>query len=402
MLKDDHRSVEKLFKRFEDAGDRAFVEKRKVVDRIIEELSVHAAVEEQLFYPVTRATVPAVGGRGPREPRGAPHRQVGAVRARGLDPEAERFDAKVTVLIENVRHHVEEEESEYFPAVRDELGRKALTELGDAMASAKKTAPTAPAPPLARHAAGQPRRRHGRRRGRQGRRDGVGPGPGRRDRRAGSHRSHPGQPHAAPSLVDRVEHRSPYGAERSGPGRARRWTGWWRPCRPPSPAARTSSAPSSRARPAQVAPRPRVPSPSPTTSGPAPPRPRTPPPAAPARRPAMPAAGPSTRPGRHGRPCARQAAPHEPAPARRDGPPRAPRRHRRRRPPRAPRRPGEGARQGRLVAAVEGALQGLVARLRPPVGRRGPARPADPPADSPPRPARAVTLAGHGRRPVLG
>ncbi len=60
LLKDDHRSVEKLFKRFEDAGDRAFVEKRKVVDRIIEELSVHAAVEEQLFYPVTRATVPAV------------------------------------------------------------------------------------------------------------------------------------------------------------------------------------------------------------------------------------------------------------------------------------------------------------------------------------------------------
>jgi hypothetical protein len=58
MLREDHRSVEKLFKRFEDAGPRAFVEKRKLVDRIIEELSVHAAIEEQVFYPVTRATVP--------------------------------------------------------------------------------------------------------------------------------------------------------------------------------------------------------------------------------------------------------------------------------------------------------------------------------------------------------
>ena len=47
MLRDDHRTVEKLFKRFQDAGPRAFAEKRKIVDRIIEELSVHAAVEEQ-------------------------------------------------------------------------------------------------------------------------------------------------------------------------------------------------------------------------------------------------------------------------------------------------------------------------------------------------------------------
>ena len=55
LLKEDHKTVEKLFKRFEKAGDRAYVEKREIVDRIIEELSKHAAIEEQLFYPVTRA-----------------------------------------------------------------------------------------------------------------------------------------------------------------------------------------------------------------------------------------------------------------------------------------------------------------------------------------------------------
>ena len=58
MLKDEHEAVEQLFRRFTRAGERAFVEKRAIVDRIIEELSVHAAIEEQLFYPAVSAAVP--------------------------------------------------------------------------------------------------------------------------------------------------------------------------------------------------------------------------------------------------------------------------------------------------------------------------------------------------------
>ena len=58
LLRADHKTVEQLFKRFEKAGDRAYVEKRQIVDRIIEELSMHAAIEEQVFYPVARETVP--------------------------------------------------------------------------------------------------------------------------------------------------------------------------------------------------------------------------------------------------------------------------------------------------------------------------------------------------------
>jgi hypothetical protein len=63
-----------------------------------------------------------------------------------MEPADERFDAKVTVLIENVRHHVEEEEGEFFPMFRNELGRKALGDLGDALADAKAAAPTHPHP----------------------------------------------------------------------------------------------------------------------------------------------------------------------------------------------------------------------------------------------------------------
>ena len=64
-----------------------------------------------------------------------------------MSPDDERFDAKVAVLIENVRHHVEEEENEWFPKVREGLGRKALQELGDEMLAMKKKAPRSPASP---------------------------------------------------------------------------------------------------------------------------------------------------------------------------------------------------------------------------------------------------------------
>ena len=146
FLRDDHKTVELLFRRFEKAGDRAYVEKRQIVDRIIEELSVHAAIEEQVFYPVARATVPdteRIALESLEE-----HHIVKWLLAElaDLNPGQERFDAKVTVLIENVRHHVKEEETDFFPLVRAGLGRSALAEMGDALATAKKTAPTHPHP----------------------------------------------------------------------------------------------------------------------------------------------------------------------------------------------------------------------------------------------------------------
>ncbi len=146
LLKEDHKTVEKLFKRFEKAGDRAFVEKREIVDRIIEELSKHAAIEEQLFYPVTRATVDEVEDVALESLE--EHHIVKWVLSEleTMDPTEERFDAKVTVLMENVRHHVEEEETDYFPKVRAAIGRNGLAELGDAMKDAKAGAPTHPHP----------------------------------------------------------------------------------------------------------------------------------------------------------------------------------------------------------------------------------------------------------------
>jgi hypothetical protein len=113
---------------------------------VIEELSKHAAIEEQLLYPVARATVPKAEGITLESLE--EHHVVKWVLSEldGMDARAERFDAKVSVLIENVRHHVKEEEGTLFPMMRDKLGRSALNELGEALESARKHAPTHPHP----------------------------------------------------------------------------------------------------------------------------------------------------------------------------------------------------------------------------------------------------------------
>jgi hemerythrin superfamily protein len=143
LLKNDHKTVEQLFKKFEQAGDSGAT-KRKLVDSIIEELIVHAFIEETVFYPAAREAVPETTDHV-LESIEEHHVVVWMLsELTGLSPEAENFDAKVTVLIENVRHHVQEEEQDWFPQVRKAMGRKRLQELGERMIAAKSEAPRDP------------------------------------------------------------------------------------------------------------------------------------------------------------------------------------------------------------------------------------------------------------------
>jgi hemerythrin superfamily protein len=147
LLKHDHKTVESLFKKFEQAGPRAFKTKRSIVDDIIRELSVHAVIEEQIFYPAVRAAEVPDGDIHVLESLEEHHVVKWLLsELEGMDPEHERFDAKVKVLIDSVRHHVAEEEDELFPAVREVLKRKALGELGASLEEAKTIAPTRPHP----------------------------------------------------------------------------------------------------------------------------------------------------------------------------------------------------------------------------------------------------------------
>jgi hemerythrin superfamily protein len=146
FLKADHREVEKIFRAFEKTGERAYRSRRRLVDDMIRSLSQHAAIEEQVFYPAVRSAVP--DAKGDVLESLEEHHIVKWLLSElvNMDPTDERFEAKVTVLAENVRHHVREEEGELFPEVRSEMGRKALVKLGGELQKAKGVAPTRPHP----------------------------------------------------------------------------------------------------------------------------------------------------------------------------------------------------------------------------------------------------------------
>jgi hemerythrin-like domain-containing protein len=145
-LKADHRAVERLFRAYEKAGDRALRTKRKLVDDMVRELVQHSAIEEQVFYPAARREVPSSTDDVLESLE--EHHIVKWLLSElvGMDPADERFNAKVTVLVENVRHHIRDEEHDLFPVVRAHVGRKALVELGDQLRKAKRLAPTRPHP----------------------------------------------------------------------------------------------------------------------------------------------------------------------------------------------------------------------------------------------------------------
>ncbi|MFB7950478.1 hemerythrin domain-containing protein [Kitasatospora phosalacinea] len=140
LLEEDHETVEKLFKEFEQAGDRAFATERRIVDRVIEELTVHTVIEEEVSYPAAREAAPGTADHVLESVE--EHHVVVWLLAEpaGLEPQDERFDAKMTVLMENVRHHVGEEERDWFPEVRKAMGRNRLRELGERLEAAEETA----------------------------------------------------------------------------------------------------------------------------------------------------------------------------------------------------------------------------------------------------------------------
>ena len=146
LLKNDHKTVEALFKKFEKLGDGGEKQKKQIVAQIIKELSVHAAIEEQVFYPAVRKAVKQAEDdilEALEE-----HHIVKWTLSEldGLSPREERFDAKVTVLMESVRHHVKEEEQDLFPKVTKKIDKRGLEALGKAMETAKKVVPSRPHP----------------------------------------------------------------------------------------------------------------------------------------------------------------------------------------------------------------------------------------------------------------
>ena len=146
LLKSDHREVEQLFKKFESLGEGVDKTRESTVAKIIEELAKHAAIEEQVLYPEVRSRSKDVEDT---VLEALEEHHIVKWTLSELEPMSskdERYTAKVTVLMESVRHHVEEEEGELFPKVRKAFSRAELTEMGERLRAAKQTAPSRPHP----------------------------------------------------------------------------------------------------------------------------------------------------------------------------------------------------------------------------------------------------------------
>ena len=154
LLQRDHQEVEQLFKQFEKLTERAHKSKEKIVNKVIRELAIHSAVEEMLFYPAVRtaalkATVRSLKEAGETVLESLEEHHVvkwTLSELENMSPDDERYDAKFKVLMESVRHHIEEEQGELFPKARRLLGEDMLDALGERIEKAKKIAPTRPHP----------------------------------------------------------------------------------------------------------------------------------------------------------------------------------------------------------------------------------------------------------------
>jgi hemerythrin superfamily protein len=119
LLTADHKAVKALFKRFEDIKDDedSEDEKQELVQRICAELTVHATIEEEIFYPAVRDAIDDDEIVDEAEVEHASAKDL-IMQLEGASPGDEQYDAKVKVLSELIEHHVEEEEGEMFPKAK--------------------------------------------------------------------------------------------------------------------------------------------------------------------------------------------------------------------------------------------------------------------------------------------
>ena len=124
MLRDDHKKVKGLFEEFEQADDAKA--KQRIVETALMELEVHSKLEEELIYPAIRAEIDdEVLMDEALEEHHVVHGLIGELKK--MKPSDDRYEAKFTVLAENVTHHIKEEESDMFPQAEDcEIAWEAL------------------------------------------------------------------------------------------------------------------------------------------------------------------------------------------------------------------------------------------------------------------------------------
>ena len=139
LLETDHRRFEDLLKQGEDTTERAVKQRTNLLDTLTAELNVHELIEEKVLYPALKPHAEArdIVLEGYQEHHVA---DLLVKELHQLARDNEQWGAKFKVLKESLEHHIEEEESQMFPAARQVLTREELQALGARMRAMKKDA----------------------------------------------------------------------------------------------------------------------------------------------------------------------------------------------------------------------------------------------------------------------
>lgn len=118
LLKKDHRQVEQAFAEYEELGPYAFVGKKKLADKICDELILHTQLEEEIIYPAFRKNLSDSQDLADEAKVEHDSARLLIEEIQQMQADEDLFDAKVKVLSEYIDHHVKEEEKEMFPLMK--------------------------------------------------------------------------------------------------------------------------------------------------------------------------------------------------------------------------------------------------------------------------------------------
>jgi iron-sulfur cluster repair protein YtfE (RIC family) len=137
LLKDDHKDVKSLLAKLDETTERAIKTRAQMLQTLKRKLTVHETIEEEILYPALEryAATHEISLEGYEE-----HHVVDEIMAEleATPVEDETWGAKLTVMKENLEHHIEEEESDMFPKARRVMGANELSRLGDDLAARKE------------------------------------------------------------------------------------------------------------------------------------------------------------------------------------------------------------------------------------------------------------------------
>ncbi len=145
IIKQDHREVEEAFLELEK-GEGTPEHRRDLTDHVIAELVRHSVAEEMYMYPAAREHLQNGDELADHELEEHAEAEKVMKQLDGLDPKEPKFDDLLSTLMEDIRHHIEEEEGDLLPKLQEACSADQLRDLGQKVLDAKAMAPTRPHP----------------------------------------------------------------------------------------------------------------------------------------------------------------------------------------------------------------------------------------------------------------